>query len=268
MYFHSNPLGSSSSFSRFFKDGNLGASGALDIKTLTNLSEYTDDVRAHLVLVYRILFLSLAFCGLGVAVHIALGIGGLFVFLLSLGLLFYLMCDADKTAVAKRMAVLCAFTFLQGVCIGPLCRLAIAIDPTLLLTAFTGTSLIFVCFSISAMTAKRRSWMFLGGFLGSACMLMGLLGVANFFFHSVALYSFHLYGGLIIFSLFVIFDTQLILEKAAQGSRDVVGHSLELFMDFLSIFVRILVILIKNRRGGSASVGRSTARNDGPMFDL
>lgn len=45
----------------------------------------------------------------------------------------------------------------------------------------------------------------------------------------------------------VIFDTQLIVEKASVGNLDVVGHSVDLFVDFVSIFVRIMLILSRSR---------------------
>ena len=57
------------------------------------------------------------------------------------------------------------------------------------------------------------------------------------------MYNFELYAGLFMFSLFIVYDTQLILYKHSRGSRDALGHSLELYVDVVQVFVRILVIL-------------------------
>lgn len=64
---------------------------------------------------------------------------------------------------------------------------------------------------------------------------------------------------------YVVFDTQLIVEKASKGDRDFVWHAAELFVDFVGIFVRICIILMRNKDQGrcsSAKGGRSerTAR--------
>eukprot|EP00607_Mallomonas_marina_P003266 CAMPEP_0182427762 /NCGR_PEP_ID=MMETSP1167-20130531/19331_1 /TAXON_ID=2988 /ORGANISM="Mallomonas Sp, Strain CCMP3275" /LENGTH=111 /DNA_ID=CAMNT_0024610223 /DNA_START=510 /DNA_END=845 /DNA_ORIENTATION=+ len=98
---------------------------------------------------------------------------------------------------------------------------------------------------MAALVAKRRSYLFLGGILSSATTLLLVLGLANMFMGSIKVYMFQLYVGLMAFSGFVIFDTQMIIEKAHHGSRDFAGHASELFVDFVAIFIRLLLILMR-----------------------
>ncbi len=59
----------------------------------------------------------------------------------------------------------------------------------------------------------------------------------------VCLLQIELYGGLLLFCGFVLFDTQLIVEKCERGDTDYIWHSLDLFLDFINIFRRLLIIL-------------------------
>lgn len=48
---------------------------------------------------------------------------------------------------------------------------------------------------------------------------------------------------------FVLFDTQIIMEKCRLGSTDCIKHSMDLFFDLVSMFRHILIILTqKNER--------------------
>ena len=51
--------------------------------------------------------------------------------------------------------------------------------------------------------------------------------------------------GLFVACLYIIFDTQIIVEKAERGDKDVPTHTLLLFVDLFELFIRILQILIK-----------------------
>ena len=42
-----------------------------------------------------------------------------------------------------------------------------------------------------------------------------------------------------------MFDTQLIIRKARNGDRDFIAHSLDLFIDFVQIFRKVLILLMQ-----------------------
>jgi FtsH-binding integral membrane protein len=46
----------------------------------------------------------------------------------------------------------------------------------------------------------------------------------------------------------VIYDTQVMIERAASGSKDLVADAMQLYLDFIAIFVRILIILLENAK--------------------
>lgn len=51
----------------------------------------------------------------------------------------------------------------------------------ILVTALLGTATVFVCFTLAALLAKRREYLYLGGLLGSAIFWMMILSLLNAF---------------------------------------------------------------------------------------
>ena len=49
--------------------------------------------------------------------------------------------------------------------------------------------------------------------------------------------------GLFMACLWIIFDTQVIVEQSENGYRNVADHSLTLFIDLFDLFIKILRIL-------------------------
>ena len=58
----------------------------------------------------------------------------------------------------------------QGLSLGPLIDLVLRVDPSILVTALLATTTVFVCFAGTALFAKRRSYLYLGGVLSSGLM--------------------------------------------------------------------------------------------------
>lgn len=131
----------------------------------------------------------------------------------------------------------------SGVGMGPLLDVAIDVNPSIVVTALLGTAVIFGSFSLSAIFAERGRWLYLGGTLMTLLSSLLLLSLANLFVGSYLIFQVHLYLGLLVMCGFVLYDTQLIIEKRRNGDRDFVTHSLTLFTDFISIFKRLLIIL-------------------------
>lgn len=136
---------------------------------------------------------------------------------------------------------------LEGASIGPLIKLAVDFDPSIVVGAFVGCALAFGCFSAAAMVARRREYLYLGGLLSSGVSLLFWLHFASSIFGgSMAIFKFELYFGLLVFIGYIVVDTQEIIEKAHYGDLDYVKHALTLFTDFIAVFVRILIIMLKN----------------------
>lgn len=140
-----------------------------------------------------------------------------------------------------------AFAFADGAAAAPLLSLVAAVNPRIPVIAFLGASAVFTCCSLSAIFARRGSYLFLGSLCSTA--LFGLLFVSliSSFWSAMTSYSLIIYGGLLAFVGFVLYDTQIIIEKAHSGERDHIQHALELLIDFIAIFKRLAIILAKNQ---------------------
>ncbi|KAL1140079.1 hypothetical protein AAG570_000011 [Ranatra chinensis] len=203
-------------------------------------------MRLHLKNVYACLTISMLAAAVGSYIDIFTNLfsGGLLTLICSLGFLIALRCTVDDGKNRKmRLLFLVGFSFCSGLNLGSLLEQVIEINPSIIPTAFFSTCLVFVSFSLSAMLAKRGSWLFLGGLISTAFMVLFFTTLAGILFRSPIMYQTHLYIGLFIMCAFVLYDTQLIMEKRRLGDKDFIGHSVELFIDFIGIFRRLMIIL-------------------------
>ncbi|KAD0215457.1 hypothetical protein E3N88_44620 [Mikania micrantha] len=213
--------------------------------SLKDFRQISPLVKNHLKLVYLSLCFALLASAVGAYLHIIWNIGGVLTTLATLGCMSLLLA-IPLYEEKKRVCMLMLSALLQGVSIGPLIKLAINFDPSILVTAFVGTAIVFACFSGAAMLAKRREYLYLGGFLSSCVSILLWLHFASSIFGGSLSLNIMLYSGLLVFVGYMVYDTQDIIEKAHLGDLDYVSHALTLFIDFIAVFLRILVIMLKN----------------------
>jgi len=232
-----------------FSFGNA-ASGKIDWTAVSSFSDVSPSTLAFLSQVYTLLTFGVAVAAFGAASHVMFNIGGLLTTLGALGALMYTMgADKSPANAGNRKAGFCAFTFFKGASIGPLVAAVLAQDPSLVLLAAVGTVAVFAAFTAVALYAPRgRNTLLLGGILGSGLSALLVLSLANLFIGSSTLLTAQLWAGLVLFSGFVAFDTQLIIMRAESGFRDEISAAIDLFIDVVAIFVRLLIILSKNSK--------------------
>ncbi|EFC45786.1 bax inhibitor protein [Naegleria gruberi] len=214
-------------------------------QTLTNFAPLSREVKQHLTDVYTILAGLVAVAAFGCWFQINYDISASFagIMIPVFALLLTFSQPQFGVSVFKqyyRLGLLVTLGLMQGIATGPVVNYALDLNETVVLQAFVLTCVIFGCFTVAAMMNERRDYLYLSGFISSLSLIL--------LFNSLFRFSFNLtlYGGLILFVLYILYDTQMIIRKVelvGAKNSDAISHSLELFIDFAQLFIRILVLL-------------------------
>lgn len=215
-------------------------------------TKFEAPVRSHLKNVYATLTMAVMAAAAGAYVHMFTDLlqgGGILLSLVGLGLALglYSTPDTGKNR-ASRLGMLMGFAFLTGLGLGPLLDMAVRINPTIVPSALLLTTAVFASFTGASLMAPDGKYLYLGGSLLSGLSTLVFLGFLNIFFRSQLLFQVHVYLGLAIFCGFVMFDTQVIILKARRGDKDFIAHSLDLFIDFVQIFRKVLILLMQKEQ--------------------
>jgi FtsH-binding integral membrane protein len=110
--------------------------------------------------------------------------------------------------------------------------------------AFLVTSGAFAGLGLVAFNARDDAFLGMSGFLGAGLGCIAAIGIANIFLQSNALFNVWLYGGLALFLAYVLYDVKQIQNKAKRSAYfDPMSESVGVYLDFVNIFVRILMIM-------------------------
>jgi len=241
-------MSQTNSFGRFSADDKPATTNRLNLKTLFDFSNLQPRVQNHLKNVYTCLLGATLCAALGIYLSMTgwLNYPRLAVFASIVTSIWLFSIEFNARTQMKCFGLMSATALFTGIYLSPLINLALHIDPQIVMTAFLFTTIIFVCFSLSALYTQKRTYLYLGGLLATGTSVMLLLSLMNIFGRSELIFNINLYLGLGLACGYILYDTQVIVERANNGDMNYVKHALLLFIDMVDLFVRILIILIKN----------------------
>ena len=195
---------------------------------------------------YWLLALSLLPTVLGAWVGLSTGIAqamspgiSLIVFLAgSFGLIYAIEKTKNSSA---GVYLLLAFTFFMGLMLSRLLAMVLGFKngPSLVMTAFGGTAVVFFAMATLASVIKRDlSGMGKFLFVGAIIVFVGFL--VNFFLQSSALMLTLLVVCLGVFSAFMLYDIKRVIDG---GETNYVSATLAIYLDIFNVFQSLLALL-------------------------
>jgi modulator of FtsH protease len=227
-----------------------------DFKTTTN-SYYSPtqehvitDINAFVKRTYQLLAGSLiagavgAYVGLGFVNSMINPVSGSLTFtywgavILEFILLFGLFAAKNKTPL--NLVLLFAFTFMSGFTLAPTLALFISKNMGYVIgEAFGLTAVAFGALTIFAMNTKR-DFTTIGKMLFITLIVLIVASIANIFLHLPMLQLIIASVGAVLFSMFILYDTQNIIKGNVSSE---IEAAVSLYLDFLNLFISLLQIL-------------------------
>merc|ERR1712106_322384 len=156
---------------------------------------------------------------------------------------------------AKQMAWL-AHCAVVGAVIAPICLLG---GPILTRAAWYTAGMVGGLSTV-AVCAPSDKFLYMGGPLAMGLGVVFCASLGSAFLPpttalGASLYSISMYGGLLLFGAFLLYDTQKIIHKAERHpvgygapQFDPINASMSIYMDTINIFVRIATLLAGGRK--------------------
>lgn len=178
-----------------------------------------------------------AYVGLGIAEAIAGWFFGLVI--LEFALLFGLY--AAKKKAGLNLILLFGFTFVSGLTLAPLLTsiLGMAGGASIVANAFMLTTVAFGGLSIFAMNTKK-DFSVMGKMLFITLIVVVVASLLNIFFQSSIMQLVIASISAILFSAFILYDTQNIIKGHYETP---IEGAIALYLDFLNLFISLLQIL-------------------------
>ena len=206
--------------------------------------------RQHLINVYIRLGITVLFTALGgfLAAQGYIPEGRLAPILAGAGSL--LVVQSTTLNATVRSVFLYGFGFLEGWGLAPLTNRMLEVEPGMLYQSALMSLLVFASFSATALYSQRRTFIYYGGVLMSAMLILAMAGLANLLYPTRFVFDILVYVGLLVFAFMVAFHTQVIVERSESERNlrlDSINDSVMLFNNLIAVFVRIAIIMMQQR---------------------
>jgi len=156
------------------------------------------------------------------------------------GVLFGL--HMNRNNYPTNFILLASFTLLESIVLGSLVTFY---ESSLVLQAFLLTLSVTVILTLYAWQTKQN-YTSCGATLFVSLWLLILASFILLFFNSEVMEVVLSIGGVALFSMFIIYDTQMIMMKVSP--EEYISASIELYLDMINLFIYILRILKAARR--------------------
>jgi len=161
-------------------------------------------------------------------------------FILSMGLLVAL--HVKRKEHPTNLILLAAFTVVEAYTVGVLITF---FDKMVVLQAFLLTSMVVT--GLTAFTFQtKRDFSSMGAMLTTGLFLLIAGGLIQMLVGGEVTETALAVGGALLFSLFIIFDTQMIMTRVCP--EEYILATIQLYLDIINLFIEILKILDKINR--------------------
>ncbi len=143
--------------------------------------------------------------------------------------------------VPTNYILLFSFTFMESYIVSILCGM---ISPRLVLMAAFMTLTMTFALTLYAMTTKEDLTV-MGGLLFSVLVALFLFGIFAMFTNNRLLHIILCCGWIIMYALYIIYDTQLIIgnKKHSISTDDYILAAFMLYIDIIGLFIELLSLL-------------------------
>jgi len=208
-------------------------------------------VKNHLIQVYALLSVGLfvfAFSAIKFpfAEAIARSNGLRFLLIIALIVNIMVLSVTDRSKQLKKSALFVSAAALLGVGSSMVLQHVLVHLPEVMLQAVVYTAATFASFAAVAIFTQRRTFLFL---LPLLLMITNIFLTISFFGY---FFNYRPENSLLVLVVmlfvewgYVVYDTQYVIEKVMNGVEDVAMDAMVFLIDVISIFFKILQILIK-----------------------